>query len=358
MKVFSYLNVGGLIRCGQVSKRIRQIWSDESLWQSVDLSFFDYSSDSYKNKGGNCRVQTDFIIFLLDKGCKYLNLWGAELTGTLELDKPSKLQRLNLEECVANREVFEEILYSCHSLQQLSFQQIFPDQDFEYPNVRRIILQNSKTLQKINLGAFDWLNDTSKMNFFRHCQELTDVKIDGDFDIQSEQLDLMIESFPIGILRIDLSYNDNLTDFHIENLVRKCNKITEISLHDTHVTNQSVISIVRHLKSSLELLDLTNCDNIDLENIVEAVGSFPKLKYLHYEVHTGNEEFGLFPCNHSYAPTEKMCQPCERSKNKCPGRIKKMCLPCERVKKVCPGAFIQSDPMFVIAMVDNYDFKD
>ena len=352
------MNIGSLSRCGQVSKRIRQIWNDESLWQSVDLSFFDYSSldyssESYKNKRGNCRVQTDFINFLLEKGCKYLNLWGAELTGTLELDKPSKLKRLNLEECVGNQEVFEEILHSCHSLQQLSFQQLFPDQEFEYQTVRRIILQNSKTLQKINLGAFDWLNHNSKMNFFRRCQELTDVKIDGDFDIQSEQLDSMIESFPKGILRIDLSFINNLNDFHIENLVRKCNKITEISLHDTHVTNQSVISIVRHLKSSLELLDLTNCDNVDLENIIEAVGSLPKLKYLHYEVHsTGNG----FPCNHSYGPTEKMCQPCKRSKNKCPGRTEKMCLPCERVKKVCPGAFIQGEPMFVIATVNNFDY--
>jgi hypothetical protein len=352
--VFSYLNIGSLLRCGQVSKRIRQIWNDESLWQSVDLSFFGYSSDSYNNKGGNCKVQTDFIIFLLDKGCKYLNLWGAELTGTLELDKPSKLKRLNLEECVANREVFEEILYSCHSLQQLSVQQIFSDQDFEYHNVRRIILQNSKTLQKINLGAFEWLNDTSKPNFFRHCQELTDVRITGDCGIRSDQLDLIIESFPLGILKIDLAWNNDLTDFHIENLVRKCNKITEISLHDTSVTNQSVISIVKYLKNSLELLDLTNCDNINLEDIVEAVGSLPKLKYLHYEVHTVDG----FPCNHSYTPTEKMCQPCDRLKRKCPGRIEKMCVPCERVKKVCPGAFIQGDPMFVIAMVDNYDFKD
>ena len=104
---------------------------------------------------------------------------------------------------------------------------------------------------------------------------------------------------------------------------------------------------------SLELLDLTNCDNVDLENIIEAVGSLPKLKYLHYEVHsTGN---GL-PCNHSYGPTEKMCQPCKRSKNKCPGRTEKMCLPCERVKKVCPGAFIQGEPMFVIATVNNFDY--
>ena len=343
------MNIGDLIYCGQVSKRIRQIWNVESLWQSVDLSVL---GDWRKTK-----VQTDFIIFLLDKGCKYLNLRDVELTGSLKLDNPSKLKRLNLEECFAKREVFEELLYSCHSLQQLSFQEVKPHQDFDYHDVRKIILQNSKTLQKINLGAFCWLKYTSKLNFFIHCKELTDLRISYSQDtytIHLEQLDLMIDSFPPSVLRIDLSWCHNLTDYHIENLVRKCNKITEISLSFTNVTNQSVISIVRYLKNSLELLDLTNCDNINLENIIEAVGSLPKLKYLHYEVHTGNG----FPCNHSYAPNEKMCQPCKRSKRKkkCPGRIEEMCLPCERVKKVCPGAFIQGDPMFVIADVNNFDY--
>ena len=112
VKVFSYLKIGDLIHCGHVSKRIRQIWNVESLWQSIDFNDLD--------NGRGSKVQTDFIIFLLDKGCKYLNLRSVELTGSLKLDELSKLKRLNLEECNAKREVFEEILYSCHSLEQLS----------------------------------------------------------------------------------------------------------------------------------------------------------------------------------------------------------------------------------------------
>ena len=87
-KVFGYLNIGDLIHCGHVSKRLRNIWNIESLWQSVELNWLV----SY---GREIKVQTDFIVFLLDKGCQYLNLQDVELTGSLELDKSSKLKRLN-----------------------------------------------------------------------------------------------------------------------------------------------------------------------------------------------------------------------------------------------------------------------
>ena len=38
-KVFGYLNIGDLIHCGHVSKRLRNIWNIESLWQSVELNW-------------------------------------------------------------------------------------------------------------------------------------------------------------------------------------------------------------------------------------------------------------------------------------------------------------------------------
>ena len=325
-KVFGYLNIGDLIHCGHVSKRLRNIWNIESLWQSVELNWLV----SY---GREIKVQTDFIIFLLDKGCQYLNLQDVKLTGSLELDKSSKLKRLNLEACVAKRQVFEEILYSCEgNLQQLSLSE--PEPDFDYHYIRRVILRNSKTLQKINIGRLKWLENTSKLNFFSHCHELTEVRITGVFcDIQNDQLNLMIDNFPPSLLKVELSYCKDLTDFHIEKLAQKCNKITEIALFGTNVTKQSVISIVKNLKNSLELLDLMRCDNINLDDIFEAVGSLPKLKYLHYEVH-GNL--------YNYARSDPTLElPC------------KFCQSCERLKKERPGLFIKDGPYFAIAKVDN-----
>ena len=75
-KVFSYMKIGDLIHCGHVSQRLRNVWNIESLWQSVDLS-----PDLDNGNGSGSKVQTDFIIFLLEKGCQYLNLRVVELTG-------------------------------------------------------------------------------------------------------------------------------------------------------------------------------------------------------------------------------------------------------------------------------------
>ena len=108
LTVFTYLDIRDLMSCGQVSKRLRQIWNIESLWQTVDLQ------DIYQ-------VKTDFIKFLLEKGCKCLNLYGTKLKGSLKLDKPSMLEHLNLEEC-SGKQALKEILNSCHSLQKVAFQ--------------------------------------------------------------------------------------------------------------------------------------------------------------------------------------------------------------------------------------------
>merc|ERR1711971_400954 len=334
-KVFSYLKIGDLLHWGKVSKRFRQIWKIESLWQSVDLDL---------NNGRGSTVQTDFIIFLLEKGCKYLNLLNVELTGSLKLDKPSKLKGLNLQNCVAKREVLEEILHSCEGhLQQLSIYNIIPQPVFDYHYVRRVILRNSKTLLKINLGQFQWLKETSHLNFFSHCQKLTEIAITEDlFVIRNDQLNLMIDYFPPSLLKVDLSLCNNLTDFHIENLTQKCNKITEISLWGTKVTNQSLISIVKYLKNSLELLDLTACNNINLESIFEAVRSLPKLKYLHYRMHTrGESPYNCFSLTAGWSSSS----------------LNKLCQSCERLKKERPGLFIIGDPYSDIATVGNFNYN-
>ena len=60
LKVFSSLGLKDLLNCGQVSKRFRTISHDEFLWQRVDLS--------------GKSVSAAFIQFILDRGCKHLDL--------------------------------------------------------------------------------------------------------------------------------------------------------------------------------------------------------------------------------------------------------------------------------------------
>ena len=46
-------------------------------------------------------------------------------------------------------------------------------------------MRNSKTLDTINLASFEWLTETSKLDFLGKCQELTEFKLTGgntDYD--------------------------------------------------------------------------------------------------------------------------------------------------------------------------------
>ena len=104
-------------------------------------------------------------------------------------------------------------------------------------------MRNSETLETIYLNkieVYDWLKDDSKVDFFGRCLELTEVKISDGTNFRSEQLDLMIESFPPKLSKIELSHFLELSDLHVEKLVRKFDKITEFSLRSNDViTNQS-----------------------------------------------------------------------------------------------------------------------
>ena len=58
LKVLGSLDIQSLIFCGQVSKRIRTITRDESLWEIKIIC--------------DKNIQTEFLEFILDNGCKYL----------------------------------------------------------------------------------------------------------------------------------------------------------------------------------------------------------------------------------------------------------------------------------------------
>ena len=58
LEILSFMNVKEIIKCGQVSKRIRSMCSDETIWQKVNLY--------------NKIVPVDFLIRLVDNKCKYL----------------------------------------------------------------------------------------------------------------------------------------------------------------------------------------------------------------------------------------------------------------------------------------------
>ena len=131
LKILNFLEINGLLKCSQTSRRIRVICYDESLWQTINLS---------KKK-----VPTEFLKKVVSHGCKSLNLNEATLVGTLKLKNESQFTHLDLSGCSAMSHVFEELLKSCQYLQKLTF-----TQPLNFNTLSAMTSQNGKTLQVLN----------------------------------------------------------------------------------------------------------------------------------------------------------------------------------------------------------------
>ena len=63
LKIFSLLDIKGILQCGQVSTRLRAISNDQSLWLKLNLS--------------GREVPFDFIAKAVENGCEYLDLGSS-----------------------------------------------------------------------------------------------------------------------------------------------------------------------------------------------------------------------------------------------------------------------------------------
>ena len=80
LKIFDYMKIKELLRCGQVSRRIRIIAYDQSLWLKVNLHPKEI-------------VPTGLLELILENNCEYLSTYG-KIVGKLNLNKASQLKCL------------------------------------------------------------------------------------------------------------------------------------------------------------------------------------------------------------------------------------------------------------------------
>ena len=126
LKMVNFLELKDIAKFGEVSKRMRAISRVPSLWQKINLSKYRPGRWSYE-----IDVPTSFLKMAIENGCQYLSLRYMKLgtagrpismtsKGDFCLDKASNLKYLDLKYCDAHVLTFEEILGSCHWLQELS----------------------------------------------------------------------------------------------------------------------------------------------------------------------------------------------------------------------------------------------
>ena len=184
-----------------------------------------------------------------------------------------------------NPEVPEGVLQNCHFLQKLAL-------DYVALNSCEIeqICQNGETLRILSLEGcnIDFDHRTELVQkLFSKCPQLTELNLNkgvgvspilGNNILDDSQICALVDNLTPNILKLNLGLQHHIKDKHVNTLVRRCNKITELDLSTISITKDSIESIVRHL-NSLEKLDL-NFTDIDLSKIL-LLRSIPTLKVLH-----------------------------------------------------------------------------
>ena len=260
LHLFRYLKIVDLARCGQVSKRFRALSNnDQYLWpKKLNLS--------YK------KVPSGFLQKLLDGGCKYLSLSGAISEGTLSLPKASRLVYLNLSG-FQTRENSEKLIKSCYSLQKLSLSKLYLSSEL----ISIISLQNGKTLKVLDLSECILCNENDNeqyQNFTQctlmqcaysvaiqqiveNCTELVELSLHMT-KLCKKSVDILCSGLTSKIEKLDLFDMAFLSDNHVEKLVTRCNKISELNLGGwrTSITKLSLNFIIEHLHFNLVKLNL------------------------------------------------------------------------------------------------------
>ena len=275
LEILSFLDIKGVLQCGQVSKRLRAISNDQSLW--IKLNLFDRE------------VPYGFIEKAVKNGCEYLSLGFSVVNGGKKSEVPWKLKYLELSQSGDIDwavEIPEGVLQNCHFLQKLAIDSVMLNsEDVES------ICQNGETLRILSFHgcSIDWRNKTELIQkLFTKCPKLTELNLQKSFGdsfyfdssiLDDPHLCAVVDNLTSNILKLHLGFQKCVKDKHVNTLVRRCKKITELDLKSTSITNDSVKSIIEHL-NYLEKLDVSNT-NVDFSMLLQ-LKSIPTLKVLRF----------------------------------------------------------------------------
>ena len=178
LKIFTFLDIREILKCGQVSQRIRAISNDESLW--LQLNFFEG------------HVPYGLLEKAAQNGCRYLSLAFACLVGVENLAMPLNLKYLDISQYPGNPfesgtlEVTQGLLKNCLSLEKLAMQNLGLESE-----ATNHIGKNGQTLEVLDLsgvcpcGGFQNPTEAIK-NLFKSCVELIELNFSNSWFYESE----------------------------------------------------------------------------------------------------------------------------------------------------------------------------
>ena len=271
LKIFSHLPLKDLFNCMVLSKRIRNIAHDDTLWEKLNLV------QNFK------LMPVTLFPQILAKGCKYLSVDSCCTSSTgesLSFENNYKLKYLSVirpsEKFVIK--VLPDLMASFFGLEKLSIRPGFGMKPLMfgntniYSNFFKCIIQNSKTLRVLDLGVVD-LNLESVKHIFTLCQELTELNLNF---LNYKSMDFLCKNLTNKIEKIDIG--SDLRPDQLKVLLRRCNKISELSINCTCLSDDSVSTIIENLSQSLVKLDI-DMAGFSVSNILE-LAAMPKLQVL------------------------------------------------------------------------------
>ena len=298
LRIFESVNIKDLFRCMAVNKKFKMIANDQSLWNKMHLAGAD-NSDIFP---------PELISLIISKGCQYLSFYHCRiLKKNVRFEKNYQLKYLCILNCYEydgslenpwdSFDVLPDFAASCYGLEKLSIRcharhlksedkKICKDP--QEPRINRIeanffkcIIQNCNTLRVLELTDFE-LSLESVQRIFRLCQELTELKLCADYmddrkDLCEESMDFLCNNLSTKIEKLDIAYQITFGDEQIKTLLKRCNRLTELGLMDTAVTDKSSKIIIKTLSKTLVKLDVG--DNFSFQKKLE-LASMHKLQVL------------------------------------------------------------------------------
>ena len=143
----------------------------------------------------------------------------------------------------------------------------------------RKIAQYFPNLTTLNLEGCR--KSTKGISALKNCSKLTSLNLSNS-DVKDEELIPLVQA--LDLTRLDLSWCTNLSDKALSTVVKRCRRLTTLSLRgcrqltDSWLTDFSPFFLGKHI--ALTSIDLTECDNITDKGLSSIVNSCPNLSVL------------------------------------------------------------------------------
>ncbi|KAM4706469.1 S-phase kinase-associated protein 2 [Discoglossus pictus] len=257
--IFSCFHLTELLTVSRVCKRWHRLASDESLWQSLDLSG---------------KHLTDGVIGkLLSLGVVLFRCPRSSVGEPLfKNTRPLRLQHVDISNCTISVDALHGILSRCHKLENLSVEGLVLSDD-----IMRSIAQNPD-LERLNIGGCSGFSHETLKEMLSNCSRLDELNISW-CDFTNDHIKVIVDHIPGSVTQLNISgYRQNLEIADVKSLVERCPLLTDLDLSDSVMLTSECFVEFKQL-AHLQHLSLSRCYQICPANLLE-LGESTVLKAL------------------------------------------------------------------------------